>query len=50
MSGNQNQVATEEVDVISKRLGKILGTRLDTDKVLKILYFKLIVLIVFFFL
>lgn len=33
MSITQNQAASEEVDTINKRLGKILGTRLDTDKV-----------------
>lgn len=33
MSITQNQAASEEVDAINKRIGKILGTRLDTDKV-----------------
>lgn len=33
MSVTKNQAASEEVDAINKRLGKILGTRLDTDKV-----------------
>lgn len=33
MSVTKNQAASEEIDAINKRLGKILGTRLDTDKV-----------------